>query len=355
MNQPLPPFSCTYSPNVPELLQQLNCTLALSTYQANKVILISAKDSQSLIQLPRTFNKAMGLAVHGNQLAVATADTVEVFSAVKSLAKAYPRQPNTYDTLYAPRATYYAGALDLHDMVFSDSGLWAVNTRFSCIAKIDAHYSFTPAWTPDFITDLLPEDRCHLNGMCFLNEQPKYVSALCKSDHAGGWRQNLATPQGILIDIPSNSIIASGLAMPHSPRLINGQLYALLSATGELVQVDANSGAYQVVKELNGFARGLDYYNDYIFVGLSKIRTKSSTFKDLPIAQKSVFAGIAILHEPTGALVGYIKYENSVEEIYDVRVIAGVQRPGLMDPTKPEHRMALSLPDKSFWGAPKEA
>jgi len=56
-NKALSPFSCSYSPNVPELLQSLNCTIALSTYQAGKLVFLSAKNNDSLIQLPRTFNK----------------------------------------------------------------------------------------------------------------------------------------------------------------------------------------------------------------------------------------------------------------------------------------------------------
>jgi hypothetical protein len=65
------PFSLTYTPNIPEILLDLNFTLALSTYQAGKVVFISAIDRDKLIQLPRTFDNAMGLATSENKLAVA--------------------------------------------------------------------------------------------------------------------------------------------------------------------------------------------------------------------------------------------------------------------------------------------
>ena len=61
-NKALAPFSCQFSPQVPELLLKLNCTIAISTYQAGKLVFISAKDEDSLSQLPRNFNKAMGIA-----------------------------------------------------------------------------------------------------------------------------------------------------------------------------------------------------------------------------------------------------------------------------------------------------
>ncbi len=60
--QALTPFSCQYTPQVPKLLLELNCSIAISTYQAGKVVFISAKDNESLIQLPRNFEKAMGIA-----------------------------------------------------------------------------------------------------------------------------------------------------------------------------------------------------------------------------------------------------------------------------------------------------
>ena len=41
---PLSPFSCTYSSHVPEILYKLNCSIAVTTYQAGKVVFISAKD-----------------------------------------------------------------------------------------------------------------------------------------------------------------------------------------------------------------------------------------------------------------------------------------------------------------------
>ena len=75
---PPAPFSCKYSPNLPELLMQLNCTIALTTYQAGKLIFISAVDENNLVQLPRTFDKAMGLALQGDKLAVATKNELVV-------------------------------------------------------------------------------------------------------------------------------------------------------------------------------------------------------------------------------------------------------------------------------------
>lgn len=348
MSQPLPPFTCTYSPNLPELLQQLNCSLAISTYQAGKVIFISAKNDKQLVQLPRNFNKPMGMALQGKKLAIATKDEVVILVNSPTMAPNYPNKKNTYDSLYLPRATYYTGSIDLHDLEWVNDELWGVNTLFSCLAKFDSSYSFTPVWKPAFIENYSPVDYCHLNGIAMENGKPKYATALAESNTSAGWREQKATG-GIVIDVENNTILARNLPMPHSPRLVNGKLYVLLSATGEIATIDRNSGDVKIVKTLKGFVRGMSVYNDYMFIGLSKLRETSKSFNDLPISKKSVHSGIAVLHEPTQSLVGFLKYENSVEEIYDIKVIPGTQRPGILNHEKEDHKIALTSPVGDFW------
>ena len=349
MKQPAPPFSCTYSPNIPELLWDLECSIAITTYQAGKLIFMSASSPNDLIQLPRTFDKPMGVAVDGKKLAVATKEEVIVFADSPEHAPGYPESPNTYDHLYIPRATYYCGNTDTHDLLWGKPGLMAVNTRFSCLSVIDDNYSFRPIWKPSFITDLIPEDRCHLNGLTLQDGLPKYVSALGDTDIAQGWRDK-KKEGGIIIDVPTGEIVCRGLAMPHSPRIYDGKLYALLSATGQLICIDPKTGKYDVINEFNGFVRGLARHGDYLFVGLSKLREKSSAFADLPIAKKSLNSGIVVVYLPMGSIVGQIKYEASVEEIYDIQIIPNTRRPGMMSLAKESHRRAIVTPETTFWG-----
>ncbi|MGC1242049.1 MAG: TIGR03032 family protein [Chryseosolibacter sp.] len=354
MNPKVAAFTCTHSPNLPGLLHQLQCTLALSTYQAGKVVLLSAVSPSRLIQLPRSFQKPMGIAVDATKLAVATMTEVIVFNNASRMAANYPQQPNTYDALFLPRATYFTGEVDIHDLHWTGENLLAVNTRFSCLAAIDHRYSFTPLWKPFFIPKITPEDHCHLNGVAFENGTPKYVTALGKTNVPQGWRQNRENG-GIVMEVSSNTIIAEGLSMPHSPRIYNNQLYVLESASGNLVYIDPASGKKEVVVSLNGFARGMDLAGDYLFIGLSQLRKRNSAvFDDLPIAGKSVFCGIVVVHLPTARIVAEMKYEDSVEEIYDVRIMHDMKRPGLVSSQKPEHRLALTTPEEDYWAVLKK-
>ncbi len=350
----LSPFSCSYTPNIPELLMKLNCSIAISTYQAGKVIFLSPKNEEHLIQLPRTFNKPMGLAFQpdADKLALACRDEVIIFANSPELARSYPKKQGTYDTLYMPRATYHVGALDIHDLSWGEEGLYAVNTLFSCLILINDSYNFVPYWTPPFIKDLKSEDKCHLNGMVMLNNKPKYATAFNQGNSFQSWREGVTT-DGVLMDVETNDIIAGNLAMPHSPRFIEGGLYVLLSATGEIIKVDPKTGSYVTVTRLDGFVRGMAYYKDFLFVGLSRLRQNSSTFAKLKIAEKSNYAGIAIVHLPTGSFVGEIKYHSSVDEIYDVQIMPDKIRPNIFNTIQPEYKSGLSIPGSTFWAEPE--
>jgi uncharacterized protein (TIGR03032 family) len=353
MTETLPPFSCTHSPDLPELLHALKCTIAISTYQAGKVIFVSAPDPSRLVQLPRNFEKPMGLAINKKHLAIATRDQVVVMTNAPQMAKNFPPQPGIYDSLFLPRAIYFTGETDIHDLIWDNEKLWAVNTRFSCLATIDSSFSFRPSWKPPFIETITPTDQCHLNGVAFENNKPRYVTALGKTIQPEGWRAGKLTG-GILFDIEKNSILSDGLPMPHSPRLFDERLFVLLSATGDLAEVDRANGKIITTKNFNGFVRGMDKIGDYVFIGLSKLRTTSSAFKDLPIASKSVFAGIVALHLPTKSIVGHIKYENSVEEIYDVKILHDMIRPGIVSPEKAERKIAVTTPGADYWAVNNE-
>lgn len=351
--QALAPFSCTYSSHVPELLQKLNCSLAISTYQAGKLVFISALNESKIVQLPRTFDKPMGIAQdHQNdKLALACKDEVIVFSNAKELAKYYPRSPEKYDALYMPRVSYHTGNLDIHDLNFGQNNeLYGVNTLFSSIVKIDDNYSFTPIWKPKFIDRVVSEDRCHLNGMAMLNGKPKYVTAFGKGNTFQSWRDTVTTG-GIVIDVETDEIIIDGLAMPHTPRIFNGELYTLLSATGELIKINKEKSTYEVIVQLDGFVRGMDLYKDYLFIGLSKLRENSSTFAKLNL--KANEAGIMIVHLPTASIAGKISYQTSLDEIYDVHVLPGKVRPNILNTIRPDYKEGVTTPDATYWAIKK--
>jgi hypothetical protein len=90
---------------------------------------------------------------------------------------------------------------------------------------------------------------------------------------------------------------------------------------------------------------------DYLFIGLSKLRQNSSSFKHLEIAKKSNRVGISVIHLPTGALVGELMYQTSVDEIYDIQVLPGILRPGILNTINPMYKYGLSIPGDTYWAS----
>lgn len=341
-------FQISYDESVAKLLTEIKSSIAISTYQAGKVIFISAVNESVLNQTPVSFKKPMGIALLENKMAVATIDEIQLFSNSKELAEQFAYSDEKFDALYLPRATYYCGETDLHDIHFAKGGLWAINTKFSCISSYDINYSFTPRWKPNFITDITPEDRCHLNGMATIDGVPAFATALGKTNVKGGWRENIIGG-GVLMKVPSGDIVLDNLAMPHSPRIINNELYLLLSATGEIIKCNIKDKSYELVFNCSGFIRGMAVYDKYAFVGLSKARESSKTFSKLPVAAMSNYAGIIVIDLGNKKEVGRIKYHKTVEEIFDVQLLPNTVNPGLITPDDKRHKLAVTTKFNSFW------
>ena len=96
--------------------------------------------------------------------------------------------------------------------------------------------------------------------------QGAVTSALGATNTPSGWRDGMAG-NGLLMEVPSGRIVASSLSMPHSPRVIDGNLYVLEGGCGQLLQVNPVSGVTRVVAKLPGFTHGLAAYGGVLFFG----------------------------------------------------------------------------------------
>lgn len=346
------PFSAKFSPELPRLLHETGGSIILTTYQTGKVIVISS-DGERITQLVRDFDRPMGVAFHNDLMALALRTNITFFKNDSKLARTYPPKPDVYDTLFYPTGSNITSYIDTHDIAFSRQGLIAVNTAYSCLAKVDGTNSFEPVWFPPFINEFAPGDACHLNGLCVdENLDIRYVSAFGKTSEPGGWRLNKLTG-GFLYDIREARYLCEHLPMPHSPRIHNGELYLLLSATEELVKVDRITGATERICKIDGFIRGLSFYGHYAFVGTSKLR-KSHTFGDLPIARKKLYAGVVIIDLERKSRVAEIYYDEALEEIYDVHFIPNSKKANIMNHQMIHKHPAIVTPERSQWITPKE-
>jgi len=319
------PFRYTQSDNFAALLQQLQASLLITTYQANKLLVARAAGA-GLSMLVRTFDRPMGLAVHGPRLALGTRKEVWHLRNAPDIAPQI--EPiGHHDACFLPRSCHVTGDIGIHDIAWSGDELWVVSTRFSCLATLSADYSFVPRWRPPFISALAAEDRCHLNGLAMVNNEPRFVTALGETDQRDGWRSNKVRG-GCVMEIASGEVVSRGLCMPHSPRWHDRVLWLLESGTGQLLRIDPESGERQSVVELPGFTRGLTLAWPYAFIGLSKIRP-TSTMDGVPLVNQleRLKCGVAVVDLRSEQVVAWLEFQTAVAEIFDVQLLPGLRFP----------------------------
>lgn len=323
-------------------LQDNRTSLAFTTYQTNKLYLVGRKPDGHIAINTRLFDKPMGLYVDRDRLIMST--RYSIWQLENRLAADETR--SGCDRLYVPSMSYTTGDLNVHELAIDrNQQLLFINTDFSCLARLCPGYSFEPVWQPPFISKLKAEDRCHLNGLGMRDGEPAYATACSATDDAAGWRNQRASG-GIVMHIPSNDIIATGLSMPHSPRWHQDKLWVLNSGAGELGFVD--DGQFTPVTFFPGFARGLAFVGNYALVGLSKLR--STSFGDLPLEQRLADAGqtsqcgVLVIDITTGGIVHSLLIDGAVEELFDVVVLPDVQRPQALGFQSDEIERLISFP-----------
>ncbi|HEV2294746.1 MAG TPA: TIGR03032 family protein [Tepidisphaeraceae bacterium] len=325
-------FNFTQTDTFAPLLKQLGVSLLVTTYQANK-LLVLREQRGGLSILVRTFERPMGVAADARRIALGTREQIWQFRNAPDIAPQV-EPTGTHDGCFIPRASHVTGDIGVHEIAWAGEKLdelWLVNTRFSCLCTIHPDYSFVPRWRPPFISALAAEDRCHLNGLGIVNGQPAYVTALGQTDTRGGWRAGKARG-GVVISVPDGRLVAEGLCMPHSPRWHQGRLWVLDSGTGRLLDVHPATGEVRPsAAELPGFARGLGIYGHYAFIGLSKIRP-TSAMDGVPLAERraELKCGVAVIDLRVGGIVATVDFHTAVEEVFDVQVIAGGRFPEVL-------------------------
>jgi uncharacterized protein (TIGR03032 family) len=336
------PLRSVHTGSFPDLLERIGGSLLISTYQTGKLI-CARLEGKALNTHFRNFDKPMGLAVANGRFALGTRTELWDFRNMPEVApKLEP--PDTHDACYLPRNRHTTGDVAIHEIGFAQGQLWIVATAFSCLATIDANHSFVPRWKPPFISEVAPGDRCHLNGIGIVDGVPRFASALGQSDEPGGWREGKADG-GIVIDIPSGEIVLSGLSMPHSPRWVDGRLIFLQSGKGELCSADLETGEVETIAELPGFTRGLEIVGPLAFVGLSQIR-ETSTFGGLPLVKRidERLCGVWAVSIESGDVVGFLRFEELVQEIFDVALLPGVRFPEIAETGSTAVASSFALP-----------
>ena len=259
-------------------------------------------------------------------LPVGTRTSVRVYKDINPKGK---RHRNIYDKVFVHRVGYTTGILDIHELNFDNTGqLYFVNSRFSCVATLHPVHAFVPVWKPHFITTLVSEDRCHLNGMAFVDGELRYVSAFIASD--SGWRGK-ENDKGIVMDTRANAILAEGFIKPHSPRYHQGAVWILDSGRGQLVRIDEASGNRDNVVFIPGFLKGLSFFGRYAALTSSRPRDESFIGMELDGTLKArgqePWCAVFFVDIVKGAIVHWIRLNGRIREMLDVKFLTDARCP----------------------------
>jgi uncharacterized protein (TIGR03032 family) len=327
--QELRDIRCSHSENLPELLTDLRISVLISTYQTGHLVVVAAHQGRLVLTFHQ-FERAMGVAVKPGTIAVCTRKEVWFLRHTADIA-AKLQPPGRHDGCFLARTAHFTGDLEAHEAAWVGNEFWIVNTLFSCLAALHPYYSFAPRWWPPFLSALRPEDRCHLNGLAVRDGQPCYVTALGETDSPAGWRA-VKPNGGCLIEVPSGRLLVRGLALPHSPRLHDHQVYFLHSGHGRLDVAHPVTGQVTAVASVPGVARGLALHGGYAFIGLSRARP---TLEGVPIVaqREQLRCGLWVVDLRAGAVAAHLEFSSGVEEIFDVQVLPGIVFPYLSGPS----------------------
>jgi ribosomal protein S18 acetylase RimI-like enzyme len=359
-----PILSVNVSEQFASWLYQQHVSFAFSTYQTNRLFFVGSSAEGRLKLHERLFDKPMGLYADRERLYLGTRYQIWRFD--NHFAPGEMREG--CDRLYVPRVAHTTGDLNVHDVALANSLFTSpiptkktspvplvqraeqeqmvfVNTDFSCLATLSDDYSFVPIWQPPFISKLVAEDRCHLNGLAIVAGLPAYVTACSSTNTAAGWR-NCRSDGGVVMDVRSNEIITTGLSMPHSPRFYQGKLWLLNSGTGEFGYIEGET--FVPITFCPGFVRGLAFWENIALVGLSKLRSRSFTGLVLEerLAQQGNVpqCGLMVIDLTTGEISHWFHLEGVVEELFDVVILPGVRQPQTLGLQNDEIQRLVTFP-----------
>ena len=133
------------------------------------------------------------------------------------------------------------------------------------------------------------------------------------------------------------------------------RLWVCESGAGTLGFIDPRTGRYQPIAEVPGFTRGLDFAGGLAFVGLSQVR-ESAVFSGIPITERLAAeertCGVCVIDLTTGQVIGLLRFETAVQEVFAVTVLPGRRWPELIHDDDTRLENSFVVPDAALADVP---
>jgi uncharacterized protein (TIGR03032 family) len=326
-SQPARRSGLSASPGFAGLLDSLELSLAITSPDGGQLFFVGCDSTGELSIAAADFDGPTGVCASDGSLVLATRNAIVTLRNVLHPEQLYGGR---FSHLFVARTSQFLGALSPHDVAIADD-IYFVSSRYSCVAAPSSIHSFSLEWLPSFVTEVVPEDRCHLNGLAVENGELAYATAFGVSNSIDGWRDG-RVGGGVALSIRTGEIVCEGLTMPHSPRVHDDRLWLLNSGAGQLGCVRTASsgvGIFEVVASVPGFARGLALVGPFAFCGVSRSRHES--FAGLELDDRfagdhpEARTGVAVIDTRSGDCIEWLWLEGASREVYDIVALPGVR------------------------------
>lgn len=320
--------------------EKTKCSLVISSYKSGSTItlsLVGLDGTNHVGVYLNTFNRVTGLYYQDNQLWVGCNNQIIKLTNIGQLKQRH----NIFNTCFMPKKSFYTTDLDIHDIVVNQQDeIYFVTSQFNCVATpTDKGQCFEVYWKPPWISNIVSEDRCHLNGLALRDNLPRYITTISVSNVLRGWRENRHMG-GIVYDIKEDRVVCSGLSIPHSPRWHHNRLWLLESGTGYFGYIDEKE-EFQRKTFIPGFCRGLTFYQDQYAIICSSTDRHESLFIGLKLGDTLVEnnakakCGVFIVNLANFNVVHSYIFNRGPTELYDVALIPESGRTRLVDLADP--------------------
>ena len=194
---------------------------------------------------------------------------------------------------------------DLHDVLTTADGTYAVFTETNQVVHLDADYRVVESWR--FGDE---PDSAHVNCIAIHNE--RLVASMFGRFHAHRGYKGATRQAGLVVDVRTGEPLIEGLSQPHSLVSVGEELW-LCSSEDQSVRI--YDGDFQLKRNISlpGYTRGLAMGSEHLYVGLS--RSRNAAGSDVGEFDSAV---IAVLDRGSLEVVGYVPIPYS--EIYNIHV-----------------------------------
>lgn len=243
-----------HSGNLANLLNKHKIQLYLTREYEHQLVRLTS-ENEVLIQDNITIPHPCGLAFDGQ----------------RNLWVACTRNPNqllkldVFNGFEVKEKHIVPGDFYLHDLVFKDDELWSSITGKDALGNWD--FSINAFNVIQLKSEL--KNQHQINSVSFINNECYYTLSCSEP------QENLPGSQGFQVDQlgaiqnQQGDNICDGLTRPHSLRFWNGKLWVNNSGYGAFGYVE--DGVFVPVYRTGAWTRGLAFFGDYAFIGLSKI------------------------------------------------------------------------------------